>query len=306
MLTTAMRWCLQSRRAGLTPVTDALGPARRPVGVARAARVPDPTRELGLTVALPRRCSARDRACINTRAVPGAVDEHTGHGVPRPQPRSRLDRTARGRRSVVAVQVLRRSALLLLAGLLGLLAGLATGFDPALPAAAVAPLAGPAPAAAPAPAPGPGPALSAPLAGPLQITRRFAPPASAYGAGHRGVDLAGTPGAAVLAAGGGVVSYAGVLAGRGVVAVRHGGDAGAPDLETTYEPLGPLTVRRGDVVPRGATLGRLARGHPGCPVAACLHWGLLRRPGPDYLDPLLLLGLGPVRLLPLDGQPGGP
>jgi len=193
------------------------------------------------------------------------------------------------------VQVLRRSALLLLAGLLGLLAGLSTGLDPALPAAAVAPPAGPAPA--------PAPAWSAPLAGPLQITRRFAPPASAYGAGHRGVDLAGTPGAAVLAAGGGVVSYAGVLAGRGVVAVRHGGDAGAAaGLETTYEPLGPLTVRRGDVVARGATLGRLARGHPGCPAAACLHWGLLRRPGADYLDPLALLGLGPVRLLPLEGR----
>jgi len=195
------------------------------------------------------------------------------------------------------VQVLRRSALLLLAGLLGLLAGLATGLDPAPAASAVATPAAPAPATAPAPR------WSAPLAGPVRVTRRFAPPASAYGPGHRGVDLAGTAGAAVLAAGGGVVSYAGVLAGRGVVAVRHGGDAGAPDLETTYEPLGPLTVRRGDVVTRGAILGRLARGHPGCPVAACLHWGLLRRPGPDYLDPLLLLGLGPVRLLPVEGGP---
>jgi hypothetical protein len=43
----------------------------------------------------------------------------------------------------------------------------------------------------------------------------------------------------------------------------------------------------------------LAAGHPGCPVAACLHWGLRR--GADYLDPLALLGLGPVRLLPVDG-----
>jgi hypothetical protein len=31
-------------------------------------------------------------------------------------------------------------------------------------------------------------------------------------------------------------------------------------------------------------------------VAACLHWGL--RSGALYLDPLILLGLGPVRLLP--------
>jgi len=32
-------------------------------------------------------------------------------------------------------------------------------------------------------------------------------------------------------------------------------------------------------------------------VAACLHWGLLQ--GDVYLDPLALLGLGRVRLLPL-------
>jgi hypothetical protein len=37
-------------------------------------------------------------------------------------------------------------------------------------------------------------------------------------------------------------------------------------------------------------------GHPGCPAAACLHWGLRR--GEVYLDPMLLLGFR-VRLLPL-------
>jgi hypothetical protein len=42
-------------------------------------------------------------------------------------------------------------------------------------------------------------------------------------------------------------------------------------------------------------------GHPGCP-RGCLHWGLIRRDasGDAYLDPLLLIGLGPPRLLPLD------
>jgi murein DD-endopeptidase MepM/ murein hydrolase activator NlpD len=42
--------------------------------------------------------------------------------------------------------------------------------------------------------------------------------------------------------------------------------------------------------------GRLVAGHPGCPAVACLHWGLRR--GDAYLDPLTLLGLGRVRLLP--------
>jgi murein DD-endopeptidase MepM/ murein hydrolase activator NlpD len=56
-------------------------------------------------------------------------------------------------------------------------------------------------------------------------------------------------------------------------------------------------VRAGDKVAAGDAIGRLSSGHPGCPVSACLHWGLRR--GDVYLDPLTLLGLGQVRLLPL-------
>jgi murein DD-endopeptidase MepM/ murein hydrolase activator NlpD len=107
------------------------------------------------------------------------------------------------------------------------------------------------------------------------------------------VDLAAPPGTPVLAAGPGIVSYAGTLAGRGVVAVRHDGG-----LRTTYEPL-LVTVKPGQHVDAGDMIGRLAAGHPGCPRAACLHWGLLR--GEVYLDPLSLLSAGPVRLLPLAG-----
>jgi murein DD-endopeptidase MepM/ murein hydrolase activator NlpD len=129
-----------------------------------------------------------------------------------------------------------------------------------------------------------------PLAGRPAVVRRFDPPASPYGPGHRGVDLAAVPGARVLAAGRGVVVWAGVLAGRGVVSVRH--QAG---LRTTYEPLTP-TVRAGQVVPAGDSLGLLAAGHLGCLRAACLHWGLLR--GTTYLDPLALFGRRQVRLLP--------
>jgi len=136
-----------------------------------------------------------------------------------------------------------------------------------------------------------------PLGGPVRVGRRFAPPASRYARGHRGVDLVGVPGTPVRAAGPGVVVYAGVLAGRGVVSVEHGGG-----LRTTYEPLDPITVVRGQHVPTGALLGRIGVGHPGCTAAGCLHWGLRR--GRDYLDPLILLGRGPMRLLPLDGSRG--
>jgi len=135
-----------------------------------------------------------------------------------------------------------------------------------------------------------------PLPGRPPVLRRFDPPASPYGPGHRGVDLGGAAGDPVLAAGAGVVLHAGVLAGRGVVSIQH-----ANGLRTTYEPLA-VSVKAGTVVSRGAVLGRLLAGHAGCPWPACLHWGLRR--DHIYLDPLALLRHGPVRLLPLHDPPG--
>ncbi|MFS8477592.1 MAG: M23 family metallopeptidase [Micromonosporaceae bacterium] len=131
-----------------------------------------------------------------------------------------------------------------------------------------------------------------PLDGQPSVVRPFDPPPRPWLAGHRGVDLAAEPGSPVRAAGGGVVRFAGPVAGRGVVSVDHPGG-----LRTTYEPVTP-TVRAGDRVVAGDLLGSLVAGHPGCAVAACLHWGLRR--GTEYLDPLALLGRAPVRLLPLD------
>ncbi|MGH3738133.1 MAG: M23 family metallopeptidase [Micromonosporaceae bacterium] len=131
-----------------------------------------------------------------------------------------------------------------------------------------------------------------PLDGSPTVTRRFEPPPERWLPGHRGVDLAAAPGAPVRAAGAGVVHFAGALAGRGVVSIRH-----PNGLRTSYEPVAPA-VREGQRVAAGDLIGRLTAGHHGCPAAACLHWGL--RHGHTYLDPLSLLGLGRVRLLPLD------
>jgi murein DD-endopeptidase MepM/ murein hydrolase activator NlpD len=129
------------------------------------------------------------------------------------------------------------------------------------------------------------------------VARRFLPPPNPYGRGHRGVDLVATRGTPVLAAGAGVVAQAGMLAGRGVVSVVHPGG-----LRTTYEPVTARVVV-GTPVARGTVLGTLDAGHPGCPAAACLHWGLRWWTGADvrreqYLDPLLLVGLGRTRLWP--------
>lgn len=122
------------------------------------------------------------------------------------------------------------------------------------------------------------------------VVRAFEPPLSRYAAGHRGVDLAGAPGQRVFAAEAGRVTYAGLLAGRGVVVVSHG------STRTTYEPV-HARVHVGATVRAGDVLGTLERFGSHCAPASCLHWGLIR--GDTYLDPLTLLGAGPVRLLPL-------
>lgn len=129
-----------------------------------------------------------------------------------------------------------------------------------------------------------------------RVTRPFGLGPTVYAAGHRGADLAGEPGQAVLATGDGRVTHAGRLAGRGVVTVTHG------TLRTTYEPV-TATLRVGAQVAIGDPVGTLEPGHTGCPVAACLHWGLKR--GDVYLDPLRLVQQRPVRLLtPRAGSTG--
>jgi murein DD-endopeptidase MepM/ murein hydrolase activator NlpD len=125
-----------------------------------------------------------------------------------------------------------------------------------------------------------------------EVVHGFDPPASTFGAGHRGVDLLGHAGQTVHTSLGGTVTFAATLAGRGVVVVDHGG------LRTTYEPVS-AAVSVGQEVGRGEAIGTLQRLGSHCFPRACLHWGLLR--GHVYLDPLVLVGAGPIRLLPLLG-----
>jgi murein DD-endopeptidase MepM/ murein hydrolase activator NlpD len=129
------------------------------------------------------------------------------------------------------------------------------------------------------------------------VTRTFDAPSPNWNRGHRGVDLAGTPGQPVHAAAAGTVVFAGELAGRPLVSIAHPGG-----LRTSYEPVRP-SVRVGQLVAAGAVLGELVAGHSGCAVAACLHWGAMWGPASraDYVDPLGLLASTPIRLKPLHG-----
>ncbi|MEU0811812.1 M23 family metallopeptidase [Streptomyces sp. NPDC005970] len=138
-------------------------------------------------------------------------------------------------------------------------------------------------------------------AGRPTVLRGWEPPPAPWAAGHRGVDLAARTGRPVRAVAAGRVSFAGPVAGRGVLAIELPG-TGRPPLRTTYEPVRAV-VAEGERVRAGQVVGVLGAGPFHCP-SGCLHWGL--RGGDRYLDPLSLLdpsmrGHGPSRLLPVFG-----
>ncbi|GAA1322208.1 M23 family metallopeptidase [Brachybacterium rhamnosum] len=140
-----------------------------------------------------------------------------------------------------------------------------------------------------------------PAAPPHPVLRAFESPEHRYGSGHRGIDVGVPAGAEVHAVEAGTVHFAGRVAGRGVVSVRH-----ADGLLSTYEPVA-ATVSAGDAVGAGSTLGTIeavdgALSH--CAPSTCLHLGARR--GEEYLDPLLLLGMrGPSVLVRWDGGGSG-
>jgi len=124
-----------------------------------------------------------------------------------------------------------------------------------------------------------------------------------YGAGHRGLDLAATPGQTVIAALPGRVSVAGYVAGRPLVVIQH-----ENDIRTTYLPV-LASVSVGDQVRAGEAIGVVGgelSGSAGvveqhCLASPCLHWGARR--GETYIDPHNLMSsvarpTGPIVLLP--------
>ncbi|AEV76243.1 metalloendopeptidase-like membrane protein [Mycolicibacterium rhodesiae NBB3] len=146
-----------------------------------------------------------------------------------------------------------------------------------------------------APASADGERLEWPLRPRPAVMRMFDAPSPNWQPGHRGVDLAGTPGQRVYAAAPGTVVFAGELAGRPVVSVAHRGG-----LRTSYEPV-VAAVRAGQRIDAGTMLGELQAGHAGCAAPACLHWGAMWGPASraDYVDPLGLLASTPIRLKPV-------
>jgi murein DD-endopeptidase MepM/ murein hydrolase activator NlpD len=124
--------------------------------------------------------------------------------------------------------------------------------------------------------------------------------AAPYAGGQRrGIDLRGVPGARVVAACAGVVTYAGRVPGWGRgVSLRCGG------LVATELGLASASVARGARLWPGATVGRLGRGgrlRLGARRAGLRH---------GFMDPLGLLGRGersaPPAVAPRGGRAGRP
>ena len=145
-------------------------------------------------------------------------------------------------------------------------------------------------AAAPASAAGP---WSWPVTGP--VINAFDPPASPFGSGHRGIDIAATAGTPVLAPAPGTITFAGPVAGHLFVTIDHGGG-----VESTYSWVSALVVKKGDVVAAGTLVARSGAGHPTDPVPS-LHMGVKLHD--VYVDPLAYLGpmsvSGFIHLAPL-------
>lgn len=124
------------------------------------------------------------------------------------------------------------------------------------------------------------------LAGFGSVIRDFDPPASPYGSGHRGIDIAASPSTPVLAPAPAQVSFAGKVGGHLFVTLDHGGG-----LESTYSWLTSIAVHKGDQVAAGAVIAASGPGHP-ADVIANLHLGVKLHD--VYVDPLDYLSLASV------------
>jgi murein DD-endopeptidase MepM/ murein hydrolase activator NlpD len=126
-----------------------------------------------------------------------------------------------------------------------------------------------------------------PVPPPVRVLAPFRAPPTPYSPGHRGIDLAAEPGATILAPADGVVSFAGPVAGRGVVSIDHGGG-----VVSAIEPVDAL-VAVGTSVRAGDTIGTVSSG--GHCDTGCVHFGV--RVHGEYVSPFLFLGGMPRAVL---------
>ena len=122
-----------------------------------------------------------------------------------------------------------------------------------------------------------------------QVVRKFEAPKTAWSSGHRGVDLAANPGIELLAPASGTISFAGQVAGKSVVSIRHAAYISSFEPAQTDLPVG-TALNKGDV------FAHVHGGSDHC-LDTCVHWGV--RSGEDaYVDPEALVALSRIVLKP--------
>ena len=112
---------------------------------------------------------------------------------------------------------------------------------------------------------------------PITVVAPFRAPTSPFGPGHRGVDLAATPGQQIRSPIAGEVSFAGRVAGRDVVTVTDGTRTYSLEPVKTWALAG-ATVGLGEVIGTVDTGGHCTQ--------SCIHVGL--RINGTYVTPLRL------------------
>ncbi len=112
-------------------------------------------------------------------------------------------------------------------------------------------------------------------------------PSDPYTAGqHRGIDIGGDVGSTVVAAAGGVVSFAGAVPHNGkTVSIQT-----ADGYTVTHVQLGSIAVRKGDSVAEGAAIGAIGESEEDGAPQPHMHLGVRVTSEPQgYVDPLGLL-----------------
>jgi len=121
-----------------------------------------------------------------------------------------------------------------------------------------------------------------PVAPPWRIERSYVAPPTAYGVGHRGIDLAVALETPVLAPAPGIILFAGTVVDRGVISINHGNG-----VTSSFEPV-TAEVIAGQHVGTGESIGWVSGLHfAPSGSCVCLHMGT--RINGEYISPLAFL-----------------
>lgn len=122
-----------------------------------------------------------------------------------------------------------------------------------------------------------------PIETPAKLVGTYQAPATAYSAGHRGLDYQVKDGQKLMAPSDGEVRFSGLVAEKPVVSLIHSGG-----YITSFEPA-CSSLKKGERVKIGQVIGQVcALGYRSHCHVLCLHYGM--RIGENYLSPLALAG----------------